>query len=745
MATPKTAAEQALEKLDEQLTCAICLDDYKDPKLLNCFHVFCTKCLHPLVCQGAQGQTVQCPNCRQPTSLPQNGVPGLQGAFYIHHLFDIRSALKKVTESKESQCDKCGQEKATNFCRNCGQFICQVCTKIHQTWKELSSHEVITIQQLTSDATKLVPSKKQAMPCSKHPAKELDLYCEKCEEMICRDCIVRVHRDHQYDLVGDAFPKHKSAITAALEPVEPQLASVNKALQGLNVRCGQIAEQQKAIEADIGRSIQQAHEILEARKQELIGQLEQETRQKLKSLAAQQDQFELVGTQLKSCQDFVQESLRTGSEGEILAIKKPMVKQIQEMTGSLKSEALALQEQADMQFSCDQPQLNRVCREFGKVFAHPACLEKCCVSSPNMGIAVIGETSTATLQVLDQEGKQCQQEVENVNCELVSSDGLSRVVGIVKRRGGSEYELSYQPQRRGTHKLHIRVEGRHVSGSPMTVVVHPKEYTAIRTIEWLNSNEAPWGIAFNDRGEIIVVEFSEHCISIFSANGVKIKSFGSKGSGPGQLHNPIGVTVDSRRNILVCDLFNHRFQKFTPDGTAIMSVGTQGSGPLQFQSPYGVAVHPHTGKVYVADTDNHRIQILNEDMTYCSSFCSRGSGNGELNQPYDLAFSSDGSVLVADRNNHRIQVFTQDGVYLRQFGKKGEGDGELSNPMSIAVDAVDTVYIAEYGNKRISLFTKEGKFLKSFKPLDSCPYGVALNKDGLLHVSYADARCIKVL
>ena len=82
--------------------------------------------------------------------------------------------------------------------------------------------------------------------------------------MMCRDCIFRVHREHQYDLVGDAFPKHKSAITAAFEPVEPQLASINKALQGLNVRCGQIVEQQKAIEADIERSIQQAHEILEA-------------------------------------------------------------------------------------------------------------------------------------------------------------------------------------------------------------------------------------------------------------------------------------------------------------------------------------------------------------------------------------------------------------------------------------------------------------------------------------------------
>ena len=234
--------------MEDQLTCAICLESYQDPKLLSCFHVFCSKCLQPLVKQGRRGQqTVQCPNCRQPTTLPQSGVPGLQGAFHVHHLFDIQSTLKKVTEFQESHCDKCQQEKATNYCRNCGQFICPGCTKVHQTWDELASHEVITLQQLTSDATKLVPSKKQAMPCSKHPPRELDLFCDTCDELICRDCIVRVHRDHQYDLVGEAFPKHKDVVDTSLRPVENQSASVSNALEGLDIRCSRISKQHQVI------------------------------------------------------------------------------------------------------------------------------------------------------------------------------------------------------------------------------------------------------------------------------------------------------------------------------------------------------------------------------------------------------------------------------------------------------------------------------------------------------------------
>ena len=473
MAVPTAAAaEQALKKVEDQLTCAICLESYQDPKLLSCFHVFCSTCLLPLVKRGRRGQqTVQCPNCRQPTTLPQNGVPSLQGAFHVHHLFDIQSTLKKVTDSQESHCDKCLLEKATNFCRNCGQFICPGCTKVHQTWDELASHEVITIQQLTSDATKLVPSKKQAMPCSKHPPKDLDLFCDTCDELICRDCIVRVHRDHQYDLVGDAFPKHKDVIDASLQPIQKQLASVSNALEGLDIRCSRINKQRQDIKTQIQRSVQQLHDALETRKHDLIKQLEQMTQQKLQSLETQRDHFHQLQVQLKSCCDFVQESLRTGSKGEILGMKKSVMKQIGQMTASFTPETLALNEQADMKFSYDQPKVVQAFQGFGRVYTHPVCPEKCYVSRQAVTSEAIGETVTTTLFAMDKDGKDYQEALEDVNCVLVSSGGCVQVVGTVTRQRANMYRVSYQPKEIGQNYLHIQVEGRHILGSPFSIMV----------------------------------------------------------------------------------------------------------------------------------------------------------------------------------------------------------------------------------------------------------------------------------
>ena len=127
------------------------------------------------------------------------------------------------------------------------------------------------------DVTQLVPPKKRIMFCSKHPTKELDLYCETCEELVCRDCTVRIHRHHQYDLVTDAFQKHKDVLVTSLQPVEQQLDTVTKSLQQLDTQCQQITDQQEALVGNIHKTIRQLQEALEVRKTELIGELDEIT------------------------------------------------------------------------------------------------------------------------------------------------------------------------------------------------------------------------------------------------------------------------------------------------------------------------------------------------------------------------------------------------------------------------------------------------------------------------------------
>ena len=746
MAEPVSVAE-IVKKLADQLECSICLDSFTDPKLLQCFHVFCKACLEPLVLRDQHGLSLRCPNCRRSTLLPVNGVSGLQPAFHVHHLFDIQDALQKVKQGQEGQktlCEKCNKRDVNGFCRDCGEFICNTCMEMHQTWKELSTHTVISLEQLKSDATEMVSPTKKTLYCSKHPGKELDLFCETDKELICRDCIVKTHRDHQYDFVNEAFPKHRDAIVSHLEPVRQQLNTVNKAVQGLGAVQDQIMDQRAAIEANIQTKVRQLHEALEVRKTKLIGELDKMTQQKLKTLSIQRDELELVQTRLNSCLQFVNDSLKTGSEGEILAMEKPVVQQVKEMCAEYDPSKLQPCEQADMALSASS-ELLPACQQFGQVYRHPVCPEKCYATVKGLEVATVGEQSTVTVYAIDAQGTKYAKPLPLISCELVPSSG-ERMKSEVKPSKSSEYQVDYRPTRRGRHQLHIKVCDQHIRGSPFTVVALRKLEAPTGTITGLNE---PWGVAVDKRGQIIIAEGSGHCISIYSS-GKKIRSFGQKGSAPGQFISPRGVAVDRAGNILVVDGGNHRIQKFTANGDFITSAGSKGSKPLQFSQPIGLGISP-SEKVYICDTFNDRVQILNPDLTFSIGFGSNGSGDGQFQNPSDIAFDSRGNVYVADGGNNRIQVFAEEGCFLRKFGKKGRGDGELNWPAGVAIDSDNVVYVTDSNNHRISLFTSECHFLRSFGTQGKGPgqfydpRGIAVDKDGLVYVCDCSNKRLQIL
>ena len=733
MAEPVSVAE-VLKRLADQLECSICLDSFTDPKLLQCFHVFCKDCLEPLVLRDQHGLSLRCPNCRRSTLLPANGVSGLQPAFHVHHLFEIRDALQKVKQGQEGQktlCEKCNKRDVNGFCRDCGDFVCEVCIEVHQTWKEYSTHKVISLEQLKSDATEMVTPTKKTLYCSKHPENKLDLFCETDQELICRDCIVKTHRDHQYDLVNEAFPNHRDAIASHLEPVKQQLNTVNKAIHDLGTTQDQIMDQRAAIETYIQRKMGQLHEALEVRKAELIGQLDQMMQQKLKALSIQRDELELVQTRLNSCLQFVNDSLKTGSEGEILAMEKPVVQQVKEMCAEFDPRKLPPCEQADMALTANSEPLP-ACQQFGQVSR--VCPEKCYATVKGLEVATVGEQSTVTVHTIDTQGIKCAHPLPLISCELVPSSG-ERMKGEVKPSKSSEYQVDYQPTRRGRHQLHIKVCDQHIRGSPFAVLALGKLEAPTRTITDLN---APWGVAVDKRGQIIVAESCVHCISIYSG-GKRIRSIGQKGSAPGQFLCPHGVAVDRAGNILIVDEDNHRIQKFTADGEFIALVGSRGNKPLQFNSPFGIGISP-SEKVYICDRANHRVQILNPDLTFSTSFGSEGSEDGQFQFPWDVGFDSHGNVYIADSWNHCIQVFTEEGRFLRKFGKKGRGDGELNAPVSVAIDSDNVVYVAEGDNHCISLLTSEGHFLRSFGSQGkgpgqfNQPFGITVDKEGLVYV-----------
>ena len=382
---------------------------------------------------------------------------------------------------------------------------------------------------------------------------------------------------------------------------------------------------------------------------------------------------------------------------------------------------------------------NAACQNSGEV-SEPGLPDpsKCHATGKGIEAAVVGEMSTAVLQAVNFKDQPCEEPIQSSECELVSELSDTGTRGRVERRGQSQYEIKYQPTIKGRHQLHVKVEGQHIRGSPFTISAKSPVEKLGTPITSLGMGQS-WGVAINQRGEVIIVEWGGCCVSVFSPSGKKLQTFGTCGSGQGQFQSPRGVAVDDEGNIFVTDTDDHRIQKFTPEGQFLAAVGDKGERHMQFNCPIDIAFNVANKKVYVTDHYNHRIQVLNSDLTFSSSFGKPGSDKGQFDRTSSIACDSTGKVYVGDYN-HRIQVFTAEGKFLKMFGRRGAGRGELKMPEGVAIDSNDMVYVSEGGNDRVSVFTSEGVFVTSFGSSGegpgqlNYPCGLAVDNSGVVYV-----------
>ncbi len=152
-----------------------------------------------------------------------------------------------------------------------------MCTTIHGEWDAFSKHEVVALDQLENKMKQVDTLKKVTLYCSLHEGKELELYCEICEELICHNCTIKKHRDHQYDCVVNTFNAHKAEIIESVKPIKSQVSVVNKSLEEIDLRSTELNDHRETNKAMVQKQAQQLHDLIERRKMELFSQIDQQT------------------------------------------------------------------------------------------------------------------------------------------------------------------------------------------------------------------------------------------------------------------------------------------------------------------------------------------------------------------------------------------------------------------------------------------------------------------------------------
>ena len=171
-------ASTALDKLQEQLTCPVCLSQFDSPKTLPCLHSFCLKCIQQLPADLEKGKhMISCPTCCKTAQVPDKGPAELPTAFLINSFIEIQEQLKKLSfEGKQTLCDNCLEGDATSYCKQCAIGFCEMCLAIHNEIN--TKHQIMDMKNIVTVSKLLSVNEESIMDCTDHN-KPLKVYSVK--------------------------------------------------------------------------------------------------------------------------------------------------------------------------------------------------------------------------------------------------------------------------------------------------------------------------------------------------------------------------------------------------------------------------------------------------------------------------------------------------------------------------------------------------------------------------------------
>lgn len=233
----------------------------------------------------------------------------------------------------------------------------------------------------------------------------------------------------------------------------------------------------------------------------------------------------------------------------------------------------------------------------------------------------------------------------------------------------------------------------------------------------------PHGIGVDKDGNVWVTDGQGkdgkgHQVIKFSPDGkvlMKLGKAGVAGAGPDTFNQPSDVIVAPNGDIFVADGHgedsNARIVKFNKDGKFIKTWGKKGTGPGEFDTPHALAFDSK-GRLFVGDRNNNRIQVFDQDGNFIEQWAQFSRPSGLFIDKHDTIFVADsesGSVTkshpgwkrgirVGSVKTGQVSSFIPDPV---------ENAPDTSAAEGVASDSQGNIYGAEVGPKDVKKYVKK--------------------------------------
>ena len=316
--------------------------------------------------------------------------------------------------------------------------------------------------------------------CNEHPTDVVKFLCQTCNDMVCRNCVVREgHRNHKYVSITNASAKQRQALQDSLSSTKQKLSGLHGSIFWVSEMRKQVEMRASEAEREIDYLINQNIATLERKRAQLKRDVAMLCDKKVQQLEQQKETLNLALEEIKSGVEYTEHALNQMSDIEVITMKN-------HFTGLLDLNEVALQ--------WEPCRTNNFSLEVDKSLAVDVIVDKMAhvsdkdiqeggqyvlsmlgASSGEMFTSRCQQRSYFVVMAMDGQSRANKVGVSLVKVE-VTAPGSNEPQSVMMGSKTDNHTFSYCPNVQGTHTIQVSVAGHVITEKPIRWKVDSSVY-----------------------------------------------------------------------------------------------------------------------------------------------------------------------------------------------------------------------------------------------------------------------------
>ena len=453
-----------LDNLNDDLSCKICYEVYKEPKQLPCLHSFCVACLNRLAETRAVSGKIQCPLCKREIDVPESGTFGnFPVSFYINSLLDVL-AIKECGATRVTcgNCDK--QSEKISYCFDCSKFWCGECLNAHKILKDNKEHRVTALKDFQAQDFEDVLKRPAICKKENHESNVLKYYCNTCEEAACQVCLNLKHGGHEIKHLEAVTGDEKAKILAQVEWAKTQILQLTEDIAIAEADWFHAQENVEAVKRDVNNFAEEMILVIREEQRRLITEAENTKKAEQDRLAANKEKIRNQVQKIESAMKPAENLLRRGASAEIVHSRKQIEVNLQQLVAE-KPEIQVKGYKKVVFKENPLPSENLTNGGIGRVGTTDTDRVQSTAEGDGLAEATAGLEAQFVVTTKNSKGDVCYSALDRVAVEITRQRGQEPVknVEIEDKKNGS-YQVRYLVADPGERDVRVTVNGEDIRG-----------------------------------------------------------------------------------------------------------------------------------------------------------------------------------------------------------------------------------------------------------------------------------------